>query len=265
VRDSAALLDAVAGADIGTPNVIAPPARPWLDEASAAPGKLKIAWTVKAINDAPVDSEVVAGLEKTVVLLKSLGHELVEDGPVIDWPSYFEALVVVWSANLAWSIDLLGKIMNRTPGSDNLQRVTEVIYRHGMGISATEFLAAQGTFNQANRAASVPFEKYDVLLSPTLAAPPIKLGTLDQDAEGVDSAEWTRRVFEWCAFTPLFNSTGHPAISLPLHWTKDGLPVGMQFAGRMNDEATLIRLAAQLEEAQPWAERRPPVCYGENQ
>lgn len=265
VRDSAALLDAVAGADVGAPNVIAAPARPWLDDASTPPGNLKIAWTAKAINDAPVDAEVIAGLEQTVSLLESLGHELVEDGPVIDWPSYFDALVTIWSANLAWAIDLMGKIMGRTPGSDNIQRVTEAIYRHGLGISATEFLAAQGAFNQANRAASAPFEEYDVLLSPTLAAPPIKLGTLDQDAEGVDGAEWTRRIFEWCAFTPLFNSTGHPAISLPLHWTEGGLPVGMQFAGRMNDEATLISLAAQLEEARPWAERRPPICYGENQ
>ena len=262
VRDSAALLDAVAGADSGAPNVIGAPSNAWLDDASAPPGKLKIAWTAKAVNGAAVDGEVVAGLEKTVALLESLGHELVEDGPVIDWPSYFEALVVIWSANLAWSIDLMGKIMKRTPGSDNLQRVTEEIYRHGLAISATEFLTAQGVFNQANRAASAPFEKYHVLLSPTLA---IKLGTLDQNAEGVDGAEWTRRVFEWCAFTPLFNSTGHPAISLPLDWTQGGLPVGMQFAGRMNDEATLIRLAAQLEDAHPWAERRPPVCYGGTQ
>ncbi|MDP7642120.1 MAG: amidase family protein, partial [Alphaproteobacteria bacterium] len=95
----------------------------------------------------------------------------------------------------------------------------------------------------------------------TLAKPPIKLGTLDQNAEGMDPETWTRQVFEWCAFTPLFNSTGQPAISLPLHWTQGGLPVGMQFVASMNGEATLIRLAAQLEEAQPWANRKPPICY----
>ena len=135
-------------------------------------------------------------------LLESLGHELVEDAPVIDWPSYFDALVVIWSANLAWSIDLMGKIMNRRPGSDNLQHVTEAIWRHGQGISATDFIAAQAVFNTANRAASAMFEKYDLVLSPTLAKPPIKLGTLDQNAEGVDTKEWTKRVFEWCAFRP---------------------------------------------------------------
>ncbi len=261
VRDSAALLDAVAGADVGAPNVIASPARPFIDETSIPPGRLRIAWSAKAINDAAVDGDVISGLERGVALLESLGHELIEDAPVIDWPSYFDALVAIWSANLAWAIKMMGTIMNRVPGSDNLQRVTEAIYRHGMEVSATEFLTAQDTFNQANRAASALFEDYDVLLSPTLAKPPIKIGTLDQNADGVDGAEWTRRVFEWCAFTPLFNSTGQPAISLPLHWTDGGLPVGMQFAGRMNDEATLIRLAAQLEEAQPWADRKPPVCY----
>jgi amidase len=261
VRDSAALLDAVEGADVGAPNVIASPQRPYIDEVSVPPGRLKIAWSAKAINDASVDAEVVAGLEKSVALLESLGHELVEDAPVIDWPSYFDALVVIWSANLAWSIDLMGKIMNRRPGSDNLQHVTEAIWRHGQGISATDFIAAQAVFNTANRAASAMFEKYDLVLSPTLAKPPIKLGTLDQNAEGVDTKEWTKRVFEWCAFTPLYNSTGHPAVSLPLHWTEGGLPVGMQFAADMNDEAGLIRISAQLEEAQPWADRRPGVCY----
>ena len=175
VRDSAALLDAVEGADVGAPNVIASPQRPYIDEVSVPPGRLKIAWSAKAINDASVDAEVVAGLEKSVALLESLGHELVEDAPVIDWPSYFDALVVIWSANLAWSIDLMGKIMNRRPGSDNLQHVTEAIWRHGQGISATDFIAAQAVFNTANRAASAMFEKYDLVLSPTLAKPPIKL------------------------------------------------------------------------------------------
>ncbi len=143
LRDSAALLDAVAGADVGAPNVIASPARPFIDETSVPPGRLKIAWSAKAINDAPVDAKVISYLEKSVALLESLGHELTEEAPQIHWPSYFNALVTIWSANLAWTIETLGKIMDRVPGSDNLQRVTEAIYRHGLEISATEFLTAQ--------------------------------------------------------------------------------------------------------------------------
>ena len=105
------------------------------------------------------------------------------------------------------------------------------------------------------------FEHVDVLLTPTTAQPPLVLGTLCQNAIGVDAREWSRQVFDWIPFTPLFNTTGQPAVSLPLCWSPDGLPIGMQFAGRLNDEATLIRLAAQLEQAQPWAGKKPPVYF----
>ena len=100
-----------------------------------------------------------------------------------------------------------------------------------------------------------------ILLTPTIAQPPLILGTLDQNAAGIDAREWTRQVFDWVPFTPLFNTTGQPAISLPLHWSPDGLPIGMQFAGALNDEATLLRLAGQLEEAKPWRDKKPPVHY----
>tara|TARA_R110001592_G_scaffold130607_1_gene343864 strand:- start:259 stop:585 length:327 start_codon:yes stop_codon:yes gene_type:complete len=105
------------------------------------------------------------------------------------------------------------------------------------------------------------FEQFDVLLTPTLAQPPLTLGTLDQNAIGVDAREWTRQVFNWVPFTPLYNTTGQPAISLPLQWSPDGLPLGMQFAAKLNDEATLIRLAAQLESAHPWRARKPGIFY----
>ena len=107
------------------------------------------------------------------------------------------------------------------------------------------------------------FETNDLFLTPTIAQPPLILGTLNQNEAGVDAWEWTRRVFDWVPFTPLFNSTGQPAISLPLHWSQDGLPIGMQFAASLNDEATLLRLAAQLEMAKPWKDKTPPVFYSE--
>jgi amidase len=99
-------------------------------------------------------------------------------------------------------------------------------------------------------------------VTPTIARTPAPLGELDQDRAGLSAMEWTRQVFTYVPFTPLFNSTGQPAMSLPLHWTPDGLPVGVQFVGRFGDEATLIRLASQIEEARPWAGRRPPVHVG---
>lgn len=261
VRDTAALLDAVAGADVGAPNVITPPARPYLEECKAKPGKLRIAWTANPISGVPVHPEVVEGLHKTVGLLESLGHEVSEAGPDIDWPPYFEALVALWTANNTWSIDAVAKAVGREPSPDNLERVTYELYRHGKEVSATELLDALDEFNRASRATGRFFENHDLLLTPTIAHPPLPLGQLDQNAPGIDAREWTRLVFEWVPFTPLFNSTGQPAISLPLHWSNDGLPIGMQFAGSLNDEAGLIRIAAQLEEAQPWADKVPPTHY----
>jgi amidase len=103
------------------------------------------------------------------------------------------------------------------------------------------------------------FEGIDVLVSPTLARPPVRLGEIDQDRVGLSALDWTRQVFSYCPFTLLFNTTGQPAISLPLHWTADSLPVGVQFAARLGEEATLLQLAGQLESAQPWMGRQPPV------
>ena len=101
------------------------------------------------------------------------------------------------------------------------------------------------------------FEKVDVFLTPTIAALPAKLGELDQNRKGMTAMEWTRQVFAYCPFTPLFNTTGQPAMSVPMHWSEQGVPVGVQIAARFGDEATLIRLASQLEAAKPWAKKRP--------
>lgn len=107
------------------------------------------------------------------------------------------------------------------------------------------------------------FETADVLVTPTIARVPAPLGEINQDRKGMTAMEWTRQVFDYVSFTPLFNSTGQPAISLPLHWSVSGLPIGVQFAGRFGDESTLLRLASQLEQARPWAGKRPPVHAAE--
>ena len=103
------------------------------------------------------------------------------------------------------------------------------------------------------------FENLDVFVTPTIAKPPAPHGEVNQNRAGMTAMEWTRQIFSYVPFTPLFNTTGQPAISLPLHWSAAGLPVGVQFVGQFGDEAGLLRLAAQLEEAKPWADKRPPV------
>ncbi len=261
VRDTAAMLDAVQGPDIGPPNIIAPPERPYLEECSRAPGRLRIGWTGDAISRCAIHPHVREALENTVTQLESLGHELVAVEFDINWDHYFEQLVVLWSSNVAWSIDAVANAMKRTPSLENLERVTWELYRHGRSLSASDVQNGLANFNVVCRQAGAMFEQFDVLLTPTLAQPPLELGTLDQNAIGVDAREWTRQVFAWIPFTPLFNTTGQPAMSLPLQWSPDGLPIGMQFAAKLNDEATLIQLAAELERAHPWSDRKPEIFY----
>jgi amidase len=261
VRDTAVMLDAVQGPDVGPPNIITPPDRPYFEELATPPGKLRIGWTGTPMSGANIHPHVLEGLHETVKHLESLGHEMVEETFDIDWIHYFEQLLTIWTSYVAWAIDGLASGARRTPALENMERVTWEIYNHGKRLTAIDMQNALANFNTVSRQSGVMFERFDVLLTPTIAQPPLTLGTLDQNAEGVDAREWSRQVFDWIPFTPLFNTTGQPAISLPLHWSPDGLPIGMQFAARLNDEATLMRLAAQLEEAMPWVGRRPPVYF----
>jgi amidase len=262
VRDSAALLDAVAGPDIGAPSHPVPPVRPYREEVGAAPGRLRIAWTTAPASGEKIDAECVAAVHETVRLLESLGHTLIEDRPLYDWELFLENVHVIWTAFTAASVNALATAFNRKPGPDNLEAVTLACYEDGKRFSAVDLLNAMAHGNLVSRQVGKFFEGVDVFVTPTIARAPAPLGELDQNRAGLSAMEWTRQVFTYVPFTPLFNSTGQPAMSLPLHWTADGLPVGVQFVGRFGDEATLIRLASQIEEAQPWAGRRPPVHVG---
>src|SRR5690606_36888205 len=143
-----------------------------------------------------------------------------------------------------------------------LEAATWACYQDGRQTSATELLQAMDDLNLVSRRVGEFFNDYDLLLTPTLARLPLILGELDQNRPGIEAREWTREVFDWCNFTPLFNATGQPAISLPLHSTADQLPVGLQFAAKMNDESSLFSIAAELEEAMPWKQRRPAIHAG---
>jgi len=145
----------------------------------------------------------------------------------------------------------------RRASRDNLEAVTYACYQTGKRASAVDVLKALAYFNGLSRKVGAYFETIDVLVTPTAGTPPPRHGTIAQNAEGVDSLTWTQLTFERFPFTPLFNATGQPAISLPLHWTAEGLPMGVQFVGRFGAEATLLSLASQIEAARPWAARFP--------
>jgi len=166
---------------------------------------------------------------------------------------------VIWTAFTTSSVDSLAAALGRKPGPDNLEAVTLACYEDGKRFTAADLINAMAHGNLLSRQVGAFFENVDVLVTPTIARPPAPLGELDQNRKGMTAMEWTRQVFTYCPFTPLFNTTGQPAFSLPLHWSAGGVPVGVQIVGRFGDEATLFRLASQLEQARPWAGKRPPV------
>jgi amidase len=149
--------------------------------------------------------------------------------------------------------------MGRKPGPDNLEAVTWACYEDGKRFKATDLLNSMVHGNLISRKVGAFFEDYDLLVTPTIARPPVPHGEINQDKRGMTAMEWTRMVFSYCPFTPVFNTTGQPAISLPMHWSETGLPIGVQLVARFGDEATLVRLASHLEQARPWLERKPPV------
>jgi amidase len=262
VRNAAALLDVVAGADVGAPGHPVPPDRPYHKQIPMPPGRLRIAWTATPASAEKIDTECEKAVHDTVQLLQDLGHTVLEDHPRYDWETFLQQVHVLWTAYTAYSVDGIAKNFVRKPGPDNLEAVTLACYEDGKRYTAVDLFNSMTHGNLLSRQVGAFFQNVDVLVTPTIARPPAPLGELNQNCKGRTAMEWTRQVFTYVPFTPLFNSTGQPAIFLPLHWTADGLPIGVQCIGRFGDEATLFRLAAQLEHTRPWAGRKPPVHVG---
>jgi amidase len=257
VRDGAALLDATAGPDVGDPYWAPPPVRPFLQEVGADPGKLRIAFTTAAATGIKVHPDCVNAVSEAAALCASLGHEVVEAAPSVNAEMVTRSFLVLWSSGFAWSIDGIGLATGRPPSSDQFEPLTWGLYEMGRQQSASAYLLSLTFLQRVARDIARFFLKYDLLLTPTLSEPPVPLGTFDSPPE--DPLRGLRRAGDFAAFTPICNATGQPAMSVPLYWNADGLPVGTHFIGRFGDEATLFRLAAQLEAARPWAGRRPPV------
>jgi amidase len=257
VRDSAALLDATAGPDLGDPYCAPPPARPFLREVGADPGRLRIAFTADAPTGVPVHADCVRAVRDAATLCADLGHDVVEAAPAVDGHAVAQAYTTLFLAGHAALVDGLARVTGRTPAANQFEPLTWAMLELGRQISAPTYLHAVHALQRAARSVARFFFDHGVWLTPTLAEPPVPLGTFDPSPENV--LQGLIRVSAFMPFTPLCNATGQPAMSVPLFWNADGLPVGTHFVGRFGDEATLFRLAAQLERARPWAVRRPPV------
>lgn len=255
VQDSAAFLDAVAGADVGDPYAAPPQTRPFLDETRTPPGKLRIAFTTQAPSGVPVHEDCVTAVSHTVQLLQELGHEVFEASPHMDAARFTQAFLAVWAAGTAWSVKGIALASGIPARPEMYEPLTYALYEQGERQTSADYLLAIQALQQVSRQFSQFFRDVDVWLTPVLASPPPLLGYFDDTPDkpmlGFD------RAIAYVPFTPIANATGQPAMSVPLHWNEAGLPVGSHFIGRFGDEATLFRLAAQLEAAQPWADRFP--------
>jgi len=257
VRDSARLLDATHGPGIGDVIIAPTPRRPFIDEVGADPGRLRIGFLDFNPRGGDVHADCVDGVHKTAKLLESLGHH-VEPG----FPDIFSdneigrAFSMLWSTNMGTAIRRFSQALGREMTPNDIEAMNWAQAEFAKGVNGVDFSLAQASSIQFRRAIQSWWTKgWDLLLTPTLSAPPLPVGSMPNNPERPMTPLMTAG--SWVAFTSQFNISGQPAISLPLHRTAEGLPVGMQLAAAYGREDVLIRVASQLEQAAPWAHLTP--------
>jgi amidase len=257
IRDTAAVLDATRGMAPGDPYTAPMPARPYLDEVGADPGHLRIGFRSRRRTGEPSDPACQAAVESTAKLLESLGHHVNPTRlEALDAPNGPESLLTIIQASMAREMERWSGKLRRTIQLEEVEPGTAALAAGGKSVTATQYVAAMEDINAYSRGMAAWWaEGNDVLVLPTCPLPPATLKELDPS--GGD--ETLIKMGAYAELTAPFNATGQPAISLPLHWTANGLPVGVQLVAAYGREDLLIRLASQLEQARPWADRRPPV------
>lgn len=262
VRDSAALLDATQGYMPGDPYAAPPPERPFLSEVTRAPGKLRIGFMERSPKwvKTPLHVDCVAAVRDAAKLLQSLGHSVETKHPTaVDDPSVAKSLFAIIVAQTAGLFAVIEGTIGRAIRADDVEIWTWALSQEGKRLPMLEFLNAVEWRNVLSRSFGEFYSSgFDLLLTPTLGAPPLPLGALTPTADA-PLAPWDK-LLDFIPFTPIQNMTGEPAISLPLHWNASGLPVGVQLVAPWGREDVLLRVAAQLETARPWRARRPGVC-----
>ena len=275
VRDSAAMLDATKGQDVGAPYII-PDAGPFEKEVGKRTGKLKIAFSTKPMLGKYVHPDCVQGVEETAELLRSLGHEVTEDAPVINGEEYSLHFLTIVAGQMRADIEEAAEAAGKKVSLDDFDLTTFGTGLFGTILKASDYVRALRYLQSISREIGRFFERYDVLLTPVLNQPPVKIGALKPSASEQTQLKLIARTgqtwileamgvikpiaaqtFEFVPWTPVFNVTGQPAMSVPLHWNQEGLPIGMHFVGKWGDEATLFRLAGQLEKEKPWFDKAP--------
>jgi amidase len=258
VRDSAAVLDAIAGPVPGDP-YWAPPRRgpSFAAAVRAEPTALRVAVLTASPTGSAVHPDCVRATEETAALCEALGHHTEPAALDVDGDAFTEHFINVWAAGNAWTLLDWERRVGRAATEDDVEPLTWSLVQLGFSLNSGQYLLSLQELQKLTRQIADYFEGIDVLLTPTLGEPPAPLGTFDSPPG--EPLTGLFRAAAYVPFTPPFNVTGQPGISLPLHWNEAGLPIGVQFVGRFGEEETLLSLAGQLETAAPWADRRPPV------
>ncbi|HEX2575515.1 MAG TPA: amidase [Aquihabitans sp.] len=264
VRDTAMLLDAVAGPGVGDPYWAQPPSRPYTEEVGADPGSLRIGWVAEPPDGSfTTDPQVAAATEATATLLESLGHRVEPAHPAaLADGAYADHFLIAYGSWVARELEHLGELVGEPVTPDGVEPGTWAIAELGRSITASQYLKAIEGLHAATRRIVAWWEVdgFDLLLTPTIPELPPTLGQFEATPE--DPLAGVMRATPMVAFTAPFNITGQPGISVPLHQSAEGLPIGLQLVAAPAREDVLIRVAAQLEAARPWADRRPPVWAG---
>ncbi len=258
VRDSALLLDLTCGPGVGDTIIAPAPARPYTTEVGADPGRLRIG-IVRTCRRFDLDPACLAAVERTAALLERLGHHVEEsEPPMLQDDSLTGHFGVLWAAQTRAGVRTAGEWLGRELGPDDVEPLTWALSEAAAGLSADQYVTALAALTFYRRSVHQWWaDGWDLLLTPTMTRPPARLGEMAQDP--ADPMAPFAHAGAYAAFTAPFNTTGQPAISLPLHWTDDGLPIGVQFAAAYAREDVLLRIAAQLEAAAPWVDRHPPI------
>ena len=257
VADAAAILDVMAGYELGDATWAPPPAEPFARAAEREPGKLRIAVTTTPPLEYDVAPECVAATMQTAERLAALGHEVVEAAPQWAPRDSFRMFTVVWAAGVAMGVTFAEMIAGRPATEDDLEALTWWLYTQAQEFSAVDLELAKVQLQGIARTIVSFWADHDVLLTPGLAEKPVKIGEIDTESD--NPAATFARCGAFTPFTPMFNVTGQPAVTLPLHQWDDGMPMAVQLVGPPAGEATLLSLSAQLEAAEPWADRRPQL------
>jgi amidase/6-aminohexanoate-cyclic-dimer hydrolase len=260
VRDSAVLLDATSGPDLGAPYFAPPPRRPFAQEVGSAPGRLRVGLATRTPAGEAVDPECERAARQAAKLMEGLGHHIEETSLASLGEGFGPAFRIIVAGNQRAAIEAHAAKTGRQPAPEEFEKITWLFFESGARSSAADYARAVGIVHRTGRRMAKLLEEHDLLLTPTLPKPPQRLGVFSMMTDDPDA--YGREVGYFTSFTAIVNVAGNPAVTLPLHWTADGLPVGVQLIGRYADETTLLRVSAQLEQARPWFDRRP-VLQGE--